>query len=310
MKYFAYLLLLIVAFSSQATTEESTSPSEEVTLTAEEQEYLAWARGIWDSLDRRQGTIKLPNGVATLTVPEHFYYLNPTDSEKILVEVWGNPPGAGANSLGMLFPNEGTPFESNSWGVTIDYIEDGYVSDADADDIDYDDLLADMQKSTRAENQTRMEQGYETIELVGWAANPFYDKHSNKLHWAKELKFGEQTPHTLNYNIRVLGRKGVLLLNFIAGMEQKDIIDSKLDTVLAMAEFDPGLRYEDFDPSMDKIAAYGLGAVVAGKVIAKTGFLAVALVFLKKFGIFILIGIGVLAGKVFKRKKLQPETTG
>lgn len=306
MKYLAFMLLLVVAFTVQATTEEST-PTEETTLTAEQAEYIAWARQLWDSLDRQQGTIKLPNGVATLNVPENFYYLNPTDAEKILVEVWGNPPGAGANTLGMLFPIEGTPFDSDNWGVSIEYIEDGYVSDSDADEIDYDDLLANMQESTRDENKARAEQGYEPIELVGWAENPFYDKQSHKLHWAQELKFGNQSPNTLNYNIRVLGRKGILLLNFIAGMEQKEIIDSKLDSVLALAEFDQGSRYEDFDPSIDKVAAYGLGALVAGKVIAKTGFLAAALIFLKKFGVLIVIGIGALLGKYFKRKKLQTD---
>lgn len=306
MKYLAFMLLLLVAFSSQAATEEST-PTEETTLTAEQAEYIAWARQLWDSLDRQQGTIKLPNGVATLNVPENFYYLNPTDAEKILVEVWGNPPGAGANTLGMLFPIEGTPFDSDNWGVSIEYIEDGYVSDSDADEIDYDDLLADMQESTRAENKARAEQGYEPIELVGWAENPFYDKQSHKLHWAQELKFGNQSPNTLNYNIRVLGRKGILLLNFIAGMEQKEIIDSKLDSVLALAEFDQGSRYEDFDPSIDKVAAYGIGALVAGKVIAKTGLLAAALIFLKKFGVLIVIGIGALLGKFFRRKKLQTD---
>lgn len=306
MKYLAFMLLLVVAFTVQATTEEST-PTEETTLTAEQAEYIAWARQLWDSLDRQQGTIKLPNGVATLNVPENFYYLNPADAEKILVEVWGNPPGAGANTLGMLFPIEGTPFDSDNWGVSIEYIEDGYVSDADADEIDYDDLLADMQESTQDENKVRAEQGYEPIELVGWAENPFYDKQSHKLHWAQELKFGNQSPNTLNYNIRVLGRKGILLLNFIAGMEQKEIIDSKLDSVLALAEFDQGSRYEDFDPSIDKVAAYGLGALVAGKVIAKTGFLAAALIFLKKFGVLIVIAIGALLGKLFRRKKLQAD---
>lgn len=306
MKYLAFMLLLVVAFTVQATTEEST-PTEETTLTAEQAEYIAWARQLWDSLDRQQGTIKLPNGVATLNVPENFYYLNPADAEKILVEVWGNPPGAGANTLGMLFPIEGTPFDSDNWGVSIEYIEDGYVSDSDADEIDYDDLLADMQESTQDENKVRAEQGYEPIELVGWAENPFYDKQSHKLHWAQELKFGNQSPNTLNYNIRVLGRKGILLLNFIAGMEQKEIIDSKLDSVLALAEFDQGSRYEDFDPSIDKVAAYGLGALVAGKVIAKTGFLAAALIFLKKFGVLIVIAIGALLGKLFRRKKLQAD---
>jgi uncharacterized membrane-anchored protein len=123
------------------------------------------------------------------------------------------------------------------------------------------------------------------------------------LHWAKELKFGDDEINTLNYNIRVLGRQGVLVLNFIAGMDQKELIDSKLDSVLALANFNEGQQYGDFNPDIDKIAAYGIGALVAGKVLAKTGILVAALLFLKKFGVFILVGLGVMFRNLFSKKR-------
>ncbi|MCB1742863.1 MAG: DUF2167 domain-containing protein, partial [Gammaproteobacteria bacterium] len=72
---------------------------------------------------------------------------------------------------------------------------------------------------------------------------------------------------------------------------------------LAMAEFDQGSRYEDFDPSLDKVAAYGIGALVAGKMAAKTGLLAAAIVFLKKFGVVIVAGLAALGFRLLKRKR-------
>lgn len=266
----------------------------------EQEKFMKWAKGIWDSLDRKTGEIKLPNGVATLKVPKDFYYLNPADTEKVLVEVWNNPPGQ--KLQGMLFPSDMTPFDKNAWGVTIDYTEEGYVADKDANDIDYDDILKDMKSSIAAENKQRAKLGYEKLELVGWASNPYYDKTAHKLHWAKEIRFGNQEVNTLNYNIRVLGRKGFLVLNFIAGMDQKTMIDAQLKNVLAMAEFNSGYRYEEFNPDIDTIAAYGIGGLVAGKVLAKTGLLAAALIFLKKFGIIIVVGIAALSGRIFKRR--------
>jgi uncharacterized membrane-anchored protein len=273
----------------------------ETEMTAEEKEYYAWAEGIWNSLDRQTGTIKISGAGATLNVPENYYYLDAEDAEKVLVEVWGNPPSE--YTLGMLFPAEMTPFDENSWAVTIEYEEDGYVSDDDADEIDYADLLGQLKDETEESNQWRSEQGYEPIELVGWAETPYYDAQAHKLYWAKEIKFGEQDINTLNYNIRVLGRKGVLVLNFVAGMEQKELIDKELDTVLAMAEFDQGSTYSEFDPDIDKIAAYGIGALVAGKVLAKTGFLVAAIIFFKKFFIIFVIAIGAFLKKIFSRKK-------
>ena len=296
MKYPGILFTLItLVFSPSAFSEEEL-------LSPEQVQYLKQLQSINDSLQRKTGDIELPNKVATLKVPDSFYYLNPQDTRKVLVDLWGNPPGGNDQTLGMLFPSNASPLDHDAWGVTIEYEEDGYVSDEDADDIDYDDLLADLKQETENASKQRVQQGYEAIELIGWAAKPYYDKNTHKLHWAKEIKFGDSEPHTLNYNIRVLGRKGVLVLNFIASMDQKALIDSRIDTVLALAEFNQGSQYADFDPSIDKVAAYGIGALVAGKVIAKTGLIAAALIFMKKFGIILLVGAGVLLRKLFGKK--------
>lgn len=300
MKFLKFAGALVCLCASLAHAQ-SDAPSDEQ-INSEEQ-YMQWAQKIWESLDRRTGTISIVEAGASLTVPEAFYFLGSADAETVLVDVWGNPPGA--KILGMLFPAETTPFDADSWAVTIEYEEDGYVSDVDAADIDYEELLQQMQDDTLAGNDARVAAGYEALQLVGWAASPFYDAGSNKLHWAKEIKFGDAEVNTLNYNIRVLGRKGVLVLNFVAGMDQLPVINQNLDTVLALAEFDEGSRYGDFNPDIDEVAAYGLGALVAGKVIAKTGFLAVAIMFLKKFGVFIVVGLGLFLKRFFSRNKSE-----
>jgi uncharacterized membrane-anchored protein len=211
----------------------------------------------------------------------------------------------GSNVLGMLMPAGVTPFDSNAWAVTIEYQEDGYVSDEEAEEIDYSELLSEMQADTLEASKNRVEQGYETIELIGWASQPYYDKQAHKLHWAKELKFGDYEQNTLNYDIRILGRRGVLVLSFIANMEQKAEIDAVLPEVLEIANFETGNQYADFNPDTDNYAAYGLGALITGKVLAKTGFLAMLVIFLKKFGVFIVIGIGALLKGLFSRKSKQ-----
>ena len=85
-------------------------------------------------------------------------------------------------------------------------------------------------------------------------------------------------------------------------MDQKPLIEDNLDSVLALANFEDGSRYSDFNPDVDKVAAYGLGGLVAGKVLAKTGILAAVLLLLKKFGVFIFVGIAALFKSVFGRK--------
>lgn len=256
------------------------------------------------SLNYRQGEIVLHNNVATLNISDSFRYLGPEDAERVLVLAWGNPPGN--KTLGMIFPQEFSPLSNEGWGIVVTYEEDGYVSDEDADSIDYDDLLQQMRAETAAANEERQKHGYGTVELIGWAAQPYYNKETHKLYWAKEIAFGGDPNHTLNYNIRILGRRGVLVLNAVSGADQLAMIKNDLQHVLAFTNFNQGHRYEDFDSSTDKVAAYGLAGLVAGGLAAKAGLftkLFALLIAAKKFIIFIIIGLVVFIGGLLKRKK-------
>ncbi len=256
------------------------------------------------SLNFRQGIIDLPNGVAALNIPESFRYLGPDDTKRFLEEGWGNPDGS--NQIGMLAPTDVDLFNDGAWVVVISYQEDGYVSDKDANDIDYNELLESMQKSSKESNKQRMELGYEPVTLIGWAAPPHYDGQAKKLYWAKELEFGDNPDHTLNYNVRILGRKGVLVMNAVSSMDQLPNVQERMEKVIAFAEFKDGHRYSDFNPGVDKVAAYGIAALIGGKVAAKVGLLAklggILLAFKKIFIIGFLAVAGFLA-KLFRRGK-------
>ena len=281
--------------------------AQEYELSAEEQAYLVEMQKIMETLNPQTGDISVGGDLVTLTVPEDFYFLDAGDAETVLVDMWGNPPGQ--EVLGMLFPATFTPLDYESWAVTIEYTNDGHVSDDDVADIDYGELLEEMQDDARATNPDRIDEGYEPIEIVGWAEPPHYVASSRKLYWAKEIQFGDAEETTLNYEIRALGRTGVLSMTFIAPTSQLEAINQNREAVLAMAEFNPGRRYEDFDSSIDKVAAYGVGALVAGKVAAKTGVLAGLFLVLKKVGVFILIGLGALGRKLkglFGSSELKP----
>ncbi len=119
----------------------------------------------------------------------------------------------------MLFPENLGPLDSASIAFNITWEEMGYVKDDDADDINYDDLLKETQKGSVEENKERVAAGYPPVTIVGWASQPYYDKDKKVLHWAKEIQFGDVQEHTLNYDVRVLGRKGVLSMNAIGTID-------------------------------------------------------------------------------------------
>ncbi len=259
------------------------------------------------SLNYQKGLVELPDGIATLEVPETFRYIGPEDSQRFLEEGWGNPDGSG--QIGMLLPMETDLFGDSGWAVVISYQEDGYVSDKDAEKIDYTELLESMQASSKESNKAREEQGFPQVTLVGWAAPPHYDSQAKKLYWAKELQFGQDERHTLNYNVRILGRKGVLVMNAVSGMDQLPMVQERMEKVIGFANFKEGHRYSDYKPGVDKVAAYGIAALIGGKLAAKAGLLAklggLFVAFKKVFIIGFLAVAGFLA-KIFKRRKTEP----
>ena len=74
-----------------------------------------------------------------------------------------------------------------------------------------------------------------------------------------------------------------------------------------MVDFKEGSRYADFDPKTDKVAAYGIAALVAGGALAaaaKLGLLKglwVAILALKKFIVIGVIALVAFVKKFFKR---------
>jgi uncharacterized membrane-anchored protein len=288
-------LVLAFAFSAYAESPAPSSQPAQAKMTAEQLE---------SSLKYQKGDVTLPNGIAELKIPDGFRYVGPEDARRVLEQAWGNPSGEG--TLGMLFPANAGPTANDSWGVVITYEEDGHVSDDDADSINYDDLLKQMQEASAAINAERAKQGFSAVELVGWAAKPYYDKSAKKIYWAKELKVADAPQNTLNYNVRILGRKGVLVLTAVAGMSQLSAIEKDMKDVLAFTNFTKGNAYADFDSKVDKTAAYGLAALVAGGIAAKSGLLAKLLALLiagKKVVILAVVGLIAVAAKFFRRKR-------
>jgi len=256
------------------------------------------------SFDYQQGEIQLGSSVGTLKVPQGFRYLDIAQSRFVLEQLWGNPEDS--TILGLIVPQERGLMADSSWAFIITYEEMGYVKDDDADDINYDELLEEMKSDAVTENEYRTSAGYDPIKIIGWASEPFYDADQKVLHWAKELKFGENPSNTLNYNVRILGRKGVLVLNAVSQMSELPAVQASIAPVLSSFTYADGLKYSDFNPDLDEVAAWTIGGLVAGKVLAKAGILALILKYLK----FILVGLGAAGSAIFKwykRKTTLPD---
>jgi uncharacterized membrane-anchored protein len=295
MRALMFCLFMLPLFVAGAPTEDNASDTTVVDLKA-----------LLTKMDtfkyQQSGKVKLGD-VATLEIPEGFKFLDGPQAASVLHNVWKNPY---APSLGMLMPADKSPFLGDCWAVDITYEEDGHVKDDDAKDLKYYELLEQMKKQVLESNDERVKQGGRAMELTGWAEPPTYDAASHKLFWAKKLRELGDTMEGLNYNIRILGRKGVLVLNAIGGLDQLGEIKVQTKPILAATNFTAGNQYGDFNSSMDKVAAYGIVGLIAGGVLAKTGLLAKIGILLLKFLKPLIVGVGAIGASVirfFKGKK-------
>jgi uncharacterized membrane-anchored protein len=289
---------LLACFAFFSTAAFANDPTDSLQLL---QEQMRMLDSIESKLQYKTGKITLSNGIASINVPPNFKFLEADDARFILEDVWGNLKGQTA--LGMLVPVNSMASIAD-YAFVVEYSDMGFVKDDDADAINYDELLQQLKKESLEANKERQEAGVATMSLVGWAAVPYYDKAKNVLHWAKEYQVEGSEENTLNYDVRVLGRKGVLVLQAVSSIGELDSVKQNIDPLLKAVAFTDGNKYSDFNASTDDIAAWTIGSLVAGKVLAKAGVFA----FLLKFGkLFAIGGVALIGGlfKYFKRRKKE-----
>ena len=243
-----------------------------------------------------KGVLSLPAGHAFIPQPQACK----------LMHAMGNP-GQDPRLLGLVFPQS-----SAGWFMTVRYEDSGHIKDDEARDWNADELLKNYREGTDASNEERQKMGVPAIEVLGWAEKPTYEATAHRLVWAmtsREKSAPASEPQGVNYNTYVLGREGYFTLNLVTGLAELPAHKPAAQSLLAALTFNEGQRYADFDSSTDRMAEYGLAALVVGVAAKKLGLIAMAGLFIAKFAKLILVGLAVFgagAMKLFKRKKLGP----
>ena len=239
---------------------------------------------------REQGVIKLPEG----------YVWIPEQAAAGLMRAMGNT--VDSRLLGLVFPTG-----EGDWMMVAEYEPSGYVKDDDARDWNVDDLFQSLKDGTDEANKERRERGFPELEITGWAERPNYDAATHRLIWslsAKHKGASDEGPQTINYNTYALGREGYVSLNLITDSQAVGQDKRHAQAMLTALDFNEGKRYADFDASTDRVAEYGLAALVGGIAAKKLGFFAVLAAFFAKFAKVILLGGAAVIGlavKLFNR---------
>jgi len=238
---------------------------------------------------------------ARMKLDDGFRFANGSDTRKLMAAM-GNT--VDNTEVGLVTPLA----ENQTWFLIFEYHAEGYIKDDDKDKIDADALLANIREGTEQQNKVRKEHGMSGLHVIGWDEKPNYDPATHNLQWAIRAK-DDDGSEVVNYQVRLLGRGGFMSVTLVDDAAKMAASKLQMKTVLSGFDYKAGRTYAEWRPG-DKIATYGLAALVAGgagAAAAKLGLFGVLAKFFAKMGKAIVVVI-VAIGAALKR--LWEKLTG
>jgi uncharacterized membrane-anchored protein len=232
---------------------------------------------------------------AAIEIPEDYVFLD-ADETRRYVEWTENIPSGEEYLFGPA---------NDKWEAYFSFFDEGYVEDTE--ELDADELLASLRESQQASNEDRRRRGWPELHIEGWQVPPRYNPETKSLEWATRLSNRASGHVTINYNTRVLGRKGTMSVQVVAQPENFDAGLVEFKQSMEGFAYNPGERYADYVPG-DRVAEYGLAALITGGAVAVAGkkgfFGAIAAFFAATWKLLLagLVGLGMWLKSLLKKK--------
>jgi uncharacterized membrane-anchored protein len=294
-------VLLVAALVSVSARADAPAPAKT--------DHQAEIEAAWNAADKTAtagpAEVKLLDE-ATLKIKDGESFVPSAEAAQVM-RAYGNRTDSALTGLVV-----GTK-DGDSWLVVVKHVEEGYVRDGDAKEWEPDAMLDSLKEGTEEANKERVERGYPEMEIVGWVQPPKYDGATHRLVWSMQArdKGGDPSePNNINYNTYALGRDGYFSLNLLTSTADLEHDRPAVQDLLSNLNYLPGKRYEDFNDSTDKIAEYGLAALIGAVAVKKLGLLAVIGVFLLKawkLALIAVVGVGAAIRRFFRRGDSTPK---
>ena len=229
----------------------------------------------WKNLDEKEHYAFIKKTNAKVLILDNEIYL---DNYKDINQFSWWAYGHGTEKT-MVMHIRGTGYD-----VFLDYRDDGYVKLDDWKNVNSNNLLSELREISKATAIYLKEKNLDYVNKIDWIYKPTLNQENKSVSYSYKVDWnsGQQSMESKNL---ILGKKGYLESAFVVAYK-KDIdlkyeSDFSKDFVNGVI-FNEGFKHSDYKPG-DKIAAAGIGGLVAGslgvKVLAKTGLLAKLLKF-------------------------------
>lgn len=249
-----------------------------------------------EALDWVHGPATVPIGSqANVRIPKGVRYLGPAGTSAFL-QLNGNPAAEHDYTIAP---------EGYGWFAILEFDSAGYVGDKDK--VDPDALFKQLKANEDEENRQRASAGQAGLHLDRWVTPPHYDTASHNLEWGTVMHT-DSGGQVVNYTSRILGREGVTKAILVSDPTNLTADLQQYRVALSGFAYLPDKKYEDHKAG-DKMAAYGLGALVAGgaaAAVVKSGLFAGIFAVILKFGVafYKLIIVGAVALVAMLRRRI------
>ena len=202
--------------------------------------------------------------------------------------------------------------QGQGYNIFVEYKNNGYVKIDDWKQVKSKDLMDEMQRIAKSNVKYLKSQGLSYTTDIKWIYKPTFDEKSKLVFYSYEVSWSDGNKTMENRSI-ALGRRGHIDNSYVVNINKDTNL---LDTAKFSKEFgesvlfSDGSKHSDYK-SGDRIAAVGLGGLVAGslgvKALAKAGAFAKFLPLLAKFWWILLAPLVLLFSFVGKKNKLKPK---
>ena len=274
-KIFSYLLvyLFFSIISLHALEKKQIKNQDEL---IEKLETLNW----YNLTNGKDHSTNISKANAKIQVYDNEYYLK---GYKDINQFYWWKFGEGVDPDSIFF------LQGDNYSIYAYYIEDGYVKLDDWKNVKSKDLLNQLKQSAKSNESYYKEKNLNYATGFEWVFDPDLNQQNRSVSYSYNVVWSDGK-NTLEYKNFILGKKGYIETSYVIRLDNNNInfkeeAEYSKDFVNGVT-FSDGYKHTDYK-SGDKIAALGVGSLVAGslgaKVIAKTGFFAKLLPLLAKF---------------------------
>ena len=287
-------LLLIVFFCTNGYAVEQKK------ITDDEQ----WSKKVetlnWKNLEQKEHSKEIKKANASILILEEEIYL---DNFKDIDQYnWWNTGLAAEKESVMLIRGVG-------YTIYLDYVDEGYIKLDDWEKVNSTNFLKQMNETAKSNAEYLKKINLDYTTKIDWIFKPTLNKENNSVSYSYKVTWNSGIETMESKNL-ILGKKGHLesafVINYREDLNFKEESEFSKDFVNGVI-FQEGFKHSDYKPG-DKIAAAGIGGLVAGslgvKALAKTGLLAKLL----KFWWILLAPLAFL-GKFLSGKESSPNNS-